>query len=164
MTQEENKTDALVVTDEMCKKMFSSLPGGKITNEMIKKTWNIINTKNRNDMTEEQKDKLLKYLCMALPYNVVVMYKIDTDEIERATTFNGNNARDLMEGRSPWVEYKPYLRPMSSMTDEECDEWALVESDEYGVNDIIWLLENHFDFMGLIDEGIAIDCTGLNIY
>lgn len=122
-------------------------------------------------MTQEQKDKLSKYLCMALPYNVIVMYKIDTDEIERATTFNGNNARDLMEGRSPWVEYKPYLRPMSSMTEEEKIEYLkllnelwYLPSYEDAINLVNWFLKNHFDFMGLIDEDHAIDCTDLNIY
>jgi hypothetical protein len=29
---------------------------------------------------------------------------------------------------------------------------------------IDWLNENHFDYRGLIEKGLAIDATGLNIY
>lgn len=27
-----------------------------------------------------------------------------------------------------------------------------------------WLNKNHFDYRGLIEKGLAIDCTNLNIY
>lgn len=60
-------------------------------------------------------------LCARLPYGVYVTYKINKDETERATIFNGNYARDIMEGRSMWIDFKPYLRSFSSMTEEEKD-------------------------------------------
>lgn len=82
---------------------------------------------------------------------------------------------------------KPYLRPMSSITGEEkeklkslCDAEDVTDKsicyDEGGTleeyvseipfilcyNIIAWLLENHFDFMGLISKGLAIEVTPEN--
>ena len=86
---------------------------------------------------------------------------------------------------------KPYLRPMSSMTEEEEKKLISMLPFDYGqtyfekekgrieifeankniflyvdeFSDIVnFLLANHFDFMGLRPLGVAIDCTGLNIY
>ena len=84
-------------------------------------------------------------------------------------------------------ETKPYLFTLSSMTEEqkfECLKGTPLEIDKYGdiaVKDdfyggsrytdleiylevIDWLNENHFDYRGLIEKGLAIDATGLNIY
>lgn len=78
------------------------------------------------------------------------------------------------------IEYfKPYLLPLSSMTEEQRKEApffntfinghiSLFEDGELTVNDINrlldWLNKNHFDYRGLIPKGLAIDATGLNIY
>jgi hypothetical protein len=66
---------------------------------------------------------------------------------------------------------KPYLFPMSSMTDEQKKEYALVMSGNnlsyshlLGMSAEDWLNKNHFDYRGLIDKGLAIDATNLNIY
>lgn len=80
-------------------------------------------------------------------------------------------------------EVKPYLFPLSSMTIEkkgECpcgwsmiDAWIdgsiyLFEDEELNIDEIInlldWLNKNHFDYRGLIEKGLAIDCSNLNIY
>ena len=67
-------------------------------------------------------------------------------------------------------DVKPYLFPLSSMTDEQEMEYgSLVESDINGicydtVESIDYLIANHFDYRGLIPMGLAIDATGLNIY
>ena len=80
-------------------------------------------------------------------------------------------------------EYKPYLFPLSSMTEEQEDEWYEVfidplskkldrhtrqeylqfqaDAQAFGIE---YLLKNHFDYRGLIEKKIAIDATGLNIY
>ena len=137
-------------------------------------------------MTQEQKDLLLKDLCARLPYNVWVSYKAKYDDIERATILNGNYVRDIMDGTSSWVDFKPYLRPMSSMTEEEKGEMkpslapkGTAMFDKEGIHIpmthtgdyvpynfmskiIDWLLAHHFDFMGLIDEGLAIEVTEEN--
>lgn len=71
-------------------------------------------------------------------------------------------------------EVKPYLFPMSSMTEEQKEEYnSLCEvcTDDWGndmyfdtIDSIDWLLKNHFDFRGLIPIGLALDATNLNIY
>ena len=130
-------------------------------------------------MTQEDKDLLLKYLCMALPYGV----KISTptiigrqDEIRIATAIHKFKYYSSVCGDNfgwdniEWV--KPYLRPMSSMTEEEIKEFTsitenvLVAGKKYtailGIDSINWLLENYFDFMGLIPKGLAIEVTETN--
>jgi hypothetical protein len=68
----------------------------------------------------------------------------------------------------PWdIEYiKPYLRPMSSMTKEEWNDykstWKLIEHDledtyEPCIESFDWLNANYFDYRGLIDKGLAIE-------
>ena len=80
-------------------------------------------------------------------------------------------------------EYKPYLFPLSSMTEEQkkyiSNKWGINEEFDfeidpnwgeyfvelgYTVEFIDWLNKNHFDYRGLINKGLAIDATGLNIY
>lgn len=66
-----------------------------------------------------------------------------------------------------------YLRPMSSMTGEEFEEYGNITehisigSLDFNIakpNAFDWLNEHHFDMRNLIEKGLAIDCTGLNIY
>lgn len=60
---------------------------------------------------------------------------------------------------------KPYLRPMSSMTDDEWEEYKdLLYCVKYADNTLLavnmfnsWLNEHHFDYRGLIDKGLAIE-------
>ena len=80
---------------------------------------------------------------------------------------------------------KPYLFPLSSMTDKNLIEFLQIKgmnlnSDELktfrrGTTLIVstlpsysrhidWLNKNHFDYRNLIDKNLAIDCTNLNIY
>ena len=140
-------------------------------------------------MTQEQKDILLRDLCARLPYNVWVSYKTKYDDIERATILNGNYVRDIMEGTSSWVDFKPYLRPMSSMTEEEKRELqsffpgsfgnqyldldketielyecnSTMEFDLYNSVQIVdFCKKNHLDCYGLIEKGLAIEVTDNN--
>ena len=144
-----------------------------------------------NGMKQEDKDLLLKDLCARLPYNPLVEYKGES-----------YNALGIAHGRlvlcKPFMSYtlnehplveevKPYLFPLSSMTEEqkiECFKGTPLEIDKYGdiaVKDdfyggsqytdleiylevIDWINKNHFDYRGLIEKGLAIDCTNLNIY
>ena len=49
---------------------------------------------------------------------------------------------------------------MSSITDRQYDiMYGITENDRHD-----WLNANHFDYRGLIEKGLAIDATGLNIY
>lgn len=139
-------------------------------------------------MTQEEKQLLIKDLCARLPYSVKVNrsfvsalgyvvnedIELDTSDIDALTT------TDIR-----WSEYKqwivkPYLRPMSSMTDEEREKWAdlfnleldkLNEIDDedkaeelapyyFGKShqvSIDWLNSHHFDYRGLIEKGLALE-------
>ena len=65
---------------------------------------------------------------------------------------------------------RPYLFPLSSITEEQKKEYQYIterwmNDPVYSISDSIdWLNKNHFDYRGLIEKGLAIDATGLNIY
>ena len=128
-------------------------------------------------MAQEEKDLLLKDLCSRLPYGV-----------KGLVTFNGNIFKDedrtidgklydrFAEFQDSWydnVTIKPYLFPMSSMTEEQKNAHDtlvfninFIESGRKTVVRMLFefYLKNHIDYNGLIDKGLAIDATGLNIY
>ena len=147
-------------------------------------------------MTKEDKELLLKDLCSRLPYKVKVQIPdkhggytavIESIDIDGYITDS--------EGECLEVEkVKPYLFPLSSMTEEQALElyklfgikltdsigWDYIKINEVTgitfflrkgfdvenhLNKLIdWLLKNNFDFRGLIPKGLALDATGLNIY
>ena len=129
-------------------------------------------------MKQEDKDLVLRDLCARLPYNVWVRYKTKYDDIERATILNGNYVREIMEGTSYWVDFKPYLRSMSSMPEEEFEyltklgvenSLKCIEIDDpkesfslatkLCVEQLGYLYEHHYDVNGLIPSGLAIEVT-----
>ncbi|MBQ2299189.1 MAG: hypothetical protein II278_07420, partial [Bacteroidaceae bacterium] len=61
-------------------------------------------------------------------------------------------------------KWKPYLFPMSRLTDEQCREIEfLAFSKRYG--EIVDIYNrNHIDYRGLLEMKLAIDATNLNIY
>lgn len=138
-------------------------------------------------MTQENKELLLKDLCARLPYNVIcqVEFKENGKYNSKVMLLSGiftDKAYFTTKGGSIYSnEYKPYLFPLSSMTDEQKKEYYNLcfeeerEEREYGewitkvyyhntIESIDWLNKNHFDYRGLITMGLAIDATGLNIY
>lgn len=132
-------------------------------------------------MKPEDKNLVLRDLCARLPYNVWVRYKTKYDDIERATILNGNYVREIMEGTSYWIDFKPYLRSMSSMPEEEFEYLAklgvenslkCIEIDDpkesfslatkFCVEQLGYLYEHHYDVNGLIPSGLAIEVTEEN--
>lgn len=139
-------------------------------------------------MTEEHAKLLLKDLSSRLPYGVKLQISSWDDEkmeyVDKVDTLysisSDGHVRTSSEDRDFYIdEVKPYLFPMSSMTETQKNEYnywqhhILVSS--YGWRDDeeeLWespasfeyLIENHFDDKGLIDEGLAKDATGLGIY
>ena len=119
-------------------------------------------------MTQEDKQLLLKDLCARLPYGVKFLreswnYEWDQElsvievleDIDKDGYINNTKVYTV-------EDIKPYLRPMSSMTEEECDEWAQLESDEWGINSIDWLNRKMFDYRGLIEKDFALAVTKEN--
>lgn len=125
-------------------------------------------------MTQEDKELLLKDLCARLPYGVKV--NITSKESKnRIVHLTADNICNLTSGW--WSECKPYLLPLSSMTEEqrkELDDTLLdlnlkalsdeVSSEVIATYEIDFYNKKHFDYRGLISKGLAIDVTGKNIY
>lgn len=114
-------------------------------------------------MKQEDKQLLLKDLCARLPYGVH-LFTNSKHHIRLLTI-----SRDLDYDEQYWInglydvdEVKPYLRTISSMTDEEHKEYEQWLPDGFNINTVNWLLEHHFDFMGLIPKGLAIEVTEEN--
>lgn len=146
-------------------------------------------------MTQEDKELLLRDLCSRLPYGVKVQYhhiqEIITDILIDINMFGRVN---LFGHVKDICDIKPYLFPLSSMTEEQKEElnrvtngkfnsygtyidnckprnwneWGTTEYNWIKHHDVdllnTWLDKNHFDYRGLIEKGLAIDATGLNIY
>ena len=106
-------------------------------------------------MTQEDKDLLLRDLCCRLPYGVICKSKS-----YRNILFNSSHI-SLIESE----EIKPYLRPMSSMTKEEKEEYkkiapGIVFTDGINLPHIPhddWLNKKMFDYRGLIEKGLALE-------
>ena len=134
-------------------------------------------------MTQKDKDLLLKDLCARLPYGVKMNHIAD-DEHSPKTLIGVAKDMITLEGLGGYecvdVEhYKPYLFPLSSMTEEQKREYDKIiyhsiELHHREYSDIVeidlfddlqdFYCKNHLDYRGLIERGLAIDATGKNIY
>ena len=145
-------------------------------------------------MKQEDKELLLKDLCARLPYGVKCQIKGEEDfeplklksfiQGEGFCAFDFGIKENLSLSFKELDEFKPYLFPLSSMTEEQKEEYNSVCNKDldalseavcnrtyvktriamplyYGID---WLIANHFDYRGLIPKGLAIDATNLNIY
>ena len=123
-------------------------------------------------MTYEDKELLLKDLCARLPYGVKVeSVFLNTDTKKRKSCgIEVFDATCILMIRDGFGEFKPYLFPLSSMTEKQKKEYQYIterwmNGPSYSISDSIdWLNENHFDYRGLIEKGLAIDATGTDIY
>jgi len=146
-------------------------------------------------MNDKDKELLLKDLCGRLPYGVKISKVIDNfiSEPHQIRSINLNNIiieDGEFEDGTPDIDVwdieniKPYLFPLSSMTEEQREElnkitngsvsisesffYDLYNCSKISTGDIIdvidWLNKNHIDYRGLIKKELAIDCTNLNIY
>lgn len=151
-------------------------------------------------MNKEDKELLLKDLCGRFPYGVKLFSKyvdgLNTKEVVgRISQIDDSMDLGIINETNDEYSFtyvaiheaKPYLFPLSSMTEEqkiECFKGTPLEIDKYGdvaVKDdfygnsqytdleiylevIDWLNKNHFDYRGLIPKDLAIDATGLNVY
>ena len=123
-----------------------------------------------------EKELLLKDLCARLPYNVIcqVEFKENGKYNSKVMLLSGiftDEAYFTAKGGSIYSnEYKPYLFPLSSMTEEQKQEYQHITErwmydSSYSISDSIdWLNAHHFDYRNLIQMNLAIDATGLNIY
>ena len=149
-------------------------------------------------MTQEEKELLLKDLCARLPYGVkfIIDKTYLTEDMIKSgyaktqelygTTCEGNIELLNMNYHMPIESIKPYLIPLSSMTEEQLFDVQdilgkneikiedslirIVDSDRniFSYSEILalleWFYKNHFDVNNLIPMKLAIDATNLNIY
>ena len=127
-------------------------------------------------MRQEDKDLLIQDLCARLPYGVKIKTSYDKiDEPIELRFINPRNESFAIGGDFTLIsgldfnkyECKPYLFPLSSMTEKQNKEEY--EICKYYLNGyesklIDFYNKNHLDYRGLIPKGLAIDCTNLNIY
>ena len=110
-------------------------------------------------MKQEDKGLLLKDLCARLPYGVKCEVAPNDTRTLVGITFETNGEVWLNFGlfNSLYEVYQPipYLRPMSSMTDEENYEFRLLPLRHYESYD--WLNSHHFDWRDLITKGLALE-------
>ena len=111
-------------------------------------------------MTQEDKELLLKDLCARLSYKTMI--QVSTWTIFDTILKPGHIAQ-LMNND---IKLKPYLRPMSSMTEEEKNEHfgrtMTIDIVKTSKEVIDWLNAHHFDYRGLIEKGLAIEITEEN--
>ena len=126
-------------------------------------------------MTQEDKDLLDKDLCGRLPYMPMVEYKGETYNILGITHGRLVLCKPFMSytlDECPLVEeVKPYLYPLSNMTEEQKEEYKDLLDNQYSfdANSNIFTVQDfyckyHLDYRGLIPMELALDATGLNIY
>ena len=148
-------------------------------------------------MTQEDKELLFKDLCARLPYGVIVVTPKGRGYVcnINLTIFDyelGVNINPIIRDPFSINDVKPYLFPLSSMTEEQEKEiQQIIGNPDYAciirktdglelwlnfidTDPTIWLdaifevqdylNKNHFDYRGLIEKGLAIDATGLNFY
>lgn len=137
-------------------------------------------------MTKEDKDLLFKDLSARLPYHVKVKIWLKDGTTEEGALDLEHNYADVLLNvfyYNKIKDIKPYLRPISSMTEEEERKrfdlgiWKsnLYDGQVIGIfqdithhspqnfqSALIWLLQNHFDIFGLIPKGLAIEVTEEN--
>ena len=130
-------------------------------------------------MKQEEKDLLLKDLCARLLYHPIIHIN-DPDVIDYDNYLYPDYLEKMM---SYSIKLKPYLRPMTSMTEEEKRELEHISEEYFGkaldkqfqdslssnINEgevleyiassviVDWLNAHYFDYRGLIEKGLAIE-------
>ena len=131
-------------------------------------------------MTQTEKELLLRDLCARLPYGVKVKTPYNDailrGIVDRKGVKTTIDYTDIVTDKQTYpIRYiKPYLFPMSSMTDAEKEEYCqlqqrVIYNSKGVINEdvtkyINWCYKKHLDINNLIPMELAIDATGLNIY
>ena len=114
-------------------------------------------------MKTEDKELLIKDISARIPYYLQVEIKAKIPFINIIYSIDIDGSCEINEDLYNIDKIKPYLFPLSSMTEEQKKEfnsfiikapWKLID----------WFNKNHFDYRELISMGLANDATGLNIY
>ena len=113
-------------------------------------------------MKQEDKQLLLKDLSARLPYGLICdrlgkYYPLVDIDIKRELVYLLRDDNYVPYSILRGDIIKPYLRPMSSMTEEERKEYWDITSVSNHCAAIDWLNAHHFDYRGLIEKGLALE-------
>ena len=127
-------------------------------------------------MTQEEKQLLLIDICARLPYHVRCKIWLKDGTTEEGPLDLAHNYADVLRDAFFYhriKDIKPYLRQMSSMTEEEKVEYCDLQdkfllSSQYPVTGghalFDWLNKKMFDYSGLIPKGVALSTAVFNPY
>ena len=148
-------------------------------------------------MNEQYRELLFIDLCGRIPYKVRMFEIEPINDIQSNLTLQSITNKESVICITPSGgvigssidAFKPYLFPLSSMTEEQYESlresgilsncshsyeyvnphihgvsFIFKEFKTYSLELIEWLNKNHFDYRGLIPMGLANDATDLNIY
>lgn len=122
-------------------------------------------------MTSKDRDLLLKDICARLPYGFKYRHRGAIFDRIQEITPEGFFVSDEYNGWFDISTCKPYLRPLSDMTEEEYAVLRNIERNYLGIapleNISDWMPEcaitvpeylnsRHFDYRGLIPKGLAL--------
>ena len=121
-------------------------------------------------MTQEEKQLLIKDLCVRFPYGVICRMSAKDADVSITEKLDIGGIEHFIYGT---MNVEPYLRPMSSMTEKEWEEYertfdSVYDVDDYGeyddswheefsIHSLDWLNAHHFDYRGLIEKGLALE-------
>lgn len=135
-------------------------------------------------MTQEEKQLLFKDISARLPYKVkcgitkkgVVRelkpmdngISMPVNQVCDVTVKKTLNTDIINDFDNDNIVLKPYLRPLSSMTEEEIFEFILISDTVLwlgnkmstcilSLEQMDWLNAHHFDYRGLIEKGLALE-------
>lgn len=103
-------------------------------------------------MTQEEKQLLLKDLCARLLYGVIVNVNGNDERVDEINPFEGIITCGFQS--FDINECKPYLRPMSSMTEEEREELSRYENS---IQRTDFYYSHHIDCRYMIEKGLALE-------
>lgn len=123
-------------------------------------------------MTQNERELLIKDLCARVPYNVKVSFRSNRTHVIKSIHPSGliitNDSVTKAITTTDVENTKPYLFPMSSMTEEQLKSFdgvflpnGHVVASDLGID---YLNSIHVDYRGLIPMGLALDATGKDIY
>ena len=120
-------------------------------------------------MIQSDKELLLKDLCARLPYGIKVKLGDNPNIFElqyriKFAVMYGDS--DKLEDILDITNIKPYLFPLSSMTEKQKTSHNFLKYSAHAnpVKLVDFYNKHHLDYRGLIPMGLANDATNKNIY
>ena len=120
------------------------------------------------------KELLLKDLSARLSYHVRLKVWLKDGTTEEGFLDLKHNYGDVLRDAFYYneiIDIKPYLFPLSSMTEKQSKEYHELIGGMFGKSALInfeiltdFFNSNHLDYRGLIEKSLALDATNLGIY